>query len=577
MDVMDVAGTISGYVTDIGVDAVKDKIKDAREESEIRHRLNGFLERQQEYNLSCTLEEEIDFQGLAEYIRGDLLEDVKRRLFGSNDERGSARQSIMDKAAYYAQAKTRISDNRARQLACVSIDILRAFYREKVNRDLKFIAGEITDEMTVQHQSLEEEIEGVAKKVEDASVLSIDRNIAHIQAGNLDAVERNLSIFLNGISAVHTLPHDFRFDFNERRRLVSVPISDDALKRYPHRLRISAESIKMGDTALAGLDSRTLSRAYRHQLPISFDVVAARKYLGDILDPAQAVAEDMTGAHVVLYPPSFPEAFPCNVSIDGTVAVEYLLLRTKEILDDGTLIVTNDEQKNFNFKVRIRINPTSKQFSFSITPTEPTNYELLGYRLFLKKASSAERITVKALAENAEILSAGKLNPIDFDQLDAEIEFLERIITIERYFDTAFRIPEELRPEDHSLIHRLYSMIEHGVFEGKRKRFDFTLEVSESSRSSINGMAENASLSLAYSDDISVTLFDHTIEFPLLRRIDGARIEDIERLKRKVAVLDDGDRVRLRYVPADQDGFMTYSDVFYTEDNRQNLLYSHVE
>lgn len=571
---MDILGKISDYVVDIGVDAVKDKIKDSREEAEIRCRLNEFLEREQKYNLNCTLEEEIDFQGLAEYIRGDLLEDVKLRLFGNIIERGRARQSIMDKAACYAQAKTRISDSRARKLVSVSVDILRAFYRKKINRDLKFIAAEIEDtvigEMTAQNQAL-------TKKIEETSILSIDHNISLIRDGNLDLVERNLSTVLDGISVAHTLPHDFRFDINERRRLVSVPISDDALKRYPHRLRISAESIKMGDTELAGLDARTLSRAYRHQLPISFDVVTARKYLGDILDPAQAVAEDIAGAHIVLYPPSFPEAFPCNISIDGTVAVEYLLLRTKEILDDGTLIVTNDEQKNFNFKVKIRINPISKQFTFSITPTEPTNDELLRYRLFLKKVASAERIAVKALAENVDILSAGKLNPIDFDQLDTEIQFLERIVAIERYFDIAFCIPEELRPEDHLLIHRLYSMIEQGVFQGKRKQFDFTLEVSESSRTSINSMAESASLSLAYSDDVSVTLFDQTIEFPLLRRIDGARIDDPTGLKRKAEVLDDGDEIKLRYIPADQDGFMTYSDVFYPEDNRQNLLYPHTE
>ena len=80
---MDAVEKISDYIVDIGIEAVKDKIKTAQEESAIRRRLNDFLERQYKYNLSCTLEEEIDFQGIAEYIRGDLLEDVKRRLFGN--------------------------------------------------------------------------------------------------------------------------------------------------------------------------------------------------------------------------------------------------------------------------------------------------------------------------------------------------------------------------------------------------------------------------------------------------------------------------------------------------------------
>ena len=413
--------------------------------------------------------------------------------------------------------------------------------------------------------------------MEDASVLSIDRSIALIQAGNADLVGRNLSTFLNGISAAHTLPRDFRFGINEHGQMVSVPISDDALKRYPHRLAISAKSLRMGDTALTEFDDRVLSQAYRHQLPISFDVVAARKYLGPIEDPAQEVAEDMEGAHVVMHPPRFHKAFPCNVSIDGNVAVDYLLLRTIEILDDDTAIITNDEQKNFNFRVIIRINRALKQFSFTITPTNPTNYELLRYRLFLKKASVAERITVKALAENVEILSAGKLSPIDSDRLDAEIEFLEKIVAIERFFDITFCIPRELRHEDHSLIDYLYAMIEYGVFQGRQESFDFILEISESSRKSINNLSADARFAFEYTDDVSVTLFGQTIEFPLLRRIDELMIDDHEGLKRKAEVLDNGDRIKVRCIPADQDEFMIYSDVFLTEDNRQKLLHLHAE
>jgi len=166
---MDAVATISDYVVDIGVNVIKEKIKNVQEEAALRHRLNDFLERQHKYNLNCTLEEEIDFQGLAEYICGDLLEEVKQRLFGNIIERARARQSIMDKAAYYAQAKTRISGDRARQLASASIDILRMFYRAKVNRELKFIAAEIEDtvidEMATQHQMLEKKIEDINRKV----------------------------------------------------------------------------------------------------------------------------------------------------------------------------------------------------------------------------------------------------------------------------------------------------------------------------------------------------------------------------------------------------------------------------
>lgn len=577
---MDTMTTISSRIVDIGLSVVKEKITKKQEETELRNRLNDFLVRQHKYNLVCTVEEEIDFQGVAEYICGDLLEEVKMRLFGNAIQRRRARQSIMDKAAFYAQAKTRLSDKRARQLASDSVDILRAFYRSKINRELKFMAAEIEDtvidEMTTQHQSLGEATADLSRRIDEMLLLSIDRNIPLIQEGNLDLVEKNLSVFLKGISVAHTLPDDFKFGLNERGRLISIPISDDALKRYPPRFSISAKKAKLGDKLLTRIDDYALSQSYRHQIPISLDGVTAKKYLGDVLDPSQVEAEEMTGAHAVLYPPQLPKAFPCNVLIDGCVAVEYLLLRTKEILDDGTAIITNDEQEHFNFKIRISLNPSSDQLLFTVTPTNPTNYDALQYRIILRKASTAKKIVLKSLATNEEFLSAGKLEPIDIARLDSEIEFLDRIVTIEQFWGISICIPQEIRPTDHLLIDRLYSMAKHGIYQSKRERFVFKLGVSELTREAINNIEGEKTCSIAYTEDVTVLLFDQPIKFTLLRRIDGAKIDNLDALKKKVARLHDGEEIELKYVSAKQGEKMTYFDAIYTDEAEQKLLHSHV-
>lgn len=577
---MDTMTTISSRIVDIGLSVVKEKITKKQEETELRNRLNDFLIRQHKYNLVCTVEEEIDFQGVAEYICGDLLEEVKMRLFGNAIQRRRARQSIMDKAAFYAQAKTRLSDKRARQLASDSVDILRAFYRSKINRELKFMAAEIEDtvidEMTTQHQSLGEATADLSRRIDEMSLLSIDRNIPLVQEGNLDLVEKNLSVFLKGISVAHTLPDDFKFGLNERGRLISIPISDDALKRYPPRFSISAKTAKLGDKLLTRIDDYALSQSYRHQIPISLDGVTAKKYLGDVLDPSQVEAEEMTGAHAVLYPPQLPKAFPCNVLIDGCVAVEYLLLRTKEILDDGTAIITNDEQEHFNFIIRISLNPSSDQLLFTVTPTNPTNYEALQYRIILRKASTAKKIVLKSLATNEEFLSAGKLEPIDIARLDSEIEFLDRIVTIEQFWGISICIPQEIKPTDHLLIDRLYSMANHGIYQSKREWFVFKLEVSELTREAINNIEGEKTCSIAYTEDVTVLLFDQPIKFTLLRRIDGAKIDNLDALKKKVARLHDGEEIELKYVPANQGKKMTYYDAVYSNEAEQKLLHSHV-
>ena len=90
-------------------------------------------------------------------------------------------------------------------------------------------------------------------------------------------------------------------------------------------------------------------------------------------------------------------------------------------------------------------------------------------------------------------------------------------------------------------------------------------------------MSEDARFSLAYTEDVTTTLFGQTIKFPLLRRIDGVSLDNLGVLKQRIATLNDGDKIDLRYIPVNQDGFMTYSDAFYSEDAKQNLLYPHTE
>ena len=67
-------------IENIGFDVVKDRIKSVDEEKAIRTRLKSFLERQARINEVCSRDEEIDFEGLANYFQDSMIEDVKDRL-----------------------------------------------------------------------------------------------------------------------------------------------------------------------------------------------------------------------------------------------------------------------------------------------------------------------------------------------------------------------------------------------------------------------------------------------------------------------------------------------------------------
>ena len=370
---------VIGVIADIGIDIAKEHFKNKRLEAKAKEKLSEYLTRQEKYNFDCSLEEEIDFEGLAEYIHNDLIDDVKIRLFGRKQERRIAREAIADKAACYAQAKTKLSKERAKHLAVTAVDILRGFFRSKIDCSTLFAAAEIEDtvidEMSEQHKAQDHKIDALAKNVQDSSLLSVDKNVSLANSGKIDAVEKNVAAFFAGLGTTHALTPYYGFTMDGVSCLKSIPLRPDAVELYPPHFEVTATAFKMGGILLPNVDAGTFTRAYRTQSPIEFDVTTAQKYLGNVLDPIQHEAENLTGTHVVLKPPTFPPAFPCSVLIDGELIIAYLLLRIKKIEDDGTIIITNEEQKNFNFMVTLEVNTSMASLNLSITPNSPSNVD----------------------------------------------------------------------------------------------------------------------------------------------------------------------------------------------------------
>ena len=269
---------------------------------------------------------------------------------------------------------------------------------------------------------------------------------------------------------------------------------------------------------------------------------------------------------MVMKPPSFPKAFPCSVIVDGETLVDYLLLRTKRIEDDETAIVTNDEQGDFNFKVTLKINAATTNLNLTITPVNPSNVESLKYRQFLRKGMSAKNIALKSLKNNTILISTkANLMPHNCEKLDLEIEFLKRVVAIETYFHVELIIPEEITAEDHRLIDRLYSMIIDGKYCGTCSRFTMSFELSQELRNSICHLRAKA-CGFAYRMNEEVNSFNQKLCFQIIREIDCLRLEDFEKLKAKLDVLDDGDILKIVFISDTGNLDAHYSDMFYSEE-----------
>lgn len=571
------------YIVELGLDHFKDKILQEREDKIIRERLKKFLEGQSRINDLSSLEEEIDFEGLADYIRRDLIDDVQLYLFGNWRERDRAKTSILNKAVTYSQAHTSVSRRRAIEFTETAIELLRYYYRSVISRDLKLIATEIEDtvEDSVERLSAKqteelksfvaEQAEQVVRELTDVfdrnNSLSIDRGSQLIQMGNIEQVEIDFQNYLKSISGIHSLSPYYGFGYNgNRQKLYSRPFTQEALEKYPPRISCTGTA-QMDGRYIERLDWSTIDYANRHQLPIILNVVTAKKFLGDFVDPVQYEAEDLVGENFTIPPTPFPPAIPCSISLDDEVMFEYVLFRTEEILDDGTIIISNSEQLKIPYRIKLMANLSTKETTYSVCTETPNNREMLQYLKFLKRASLGAEIKVKVLS-GGEDFAKGKTGKLDyetgFDTIDNEIDFVEKIVAIEQYFGDSIHIPEEINQNYYYTVSYLAALIRGEESTGGWSKLEFDLTLTEDLKQKI-AESDNLKFTLSYVGSISVTLFDKAYELSAIRVFESVVYQNIERLKQKAAVLDVDDTIKLTFLPGDGENG-TWKDRLYMEE-----------
>jgi len=557
---------LKDYFVGIGMDILKDTTISAVQLRELRKRLEEYVARQNRINYHCTKEEELDFAGLAKYISNDLCEDVKMRLFGNIKERRMARATIISKAEEYSKAKTSLSVKRACKFTEGAVDILRSFYKKKVNRELALMAAQIEEDVI---ESITEEMKHQTKKIIDGmdkiSMMSIERNMELMRQGDYAQVEKSLSNWFDAIGCTHRLSPYYRLEWDSQdKRFYSMPLTPEAIQKYPSRIACTG-TIEMAGKYISKISSDTIDYANRHQVSIMLNVKTAQKFLGNEIDPIQHEAEDLIGESITIPPKPFPPASPCSIAIDENVIFDYVLLRVEEILDDGTYVLSNTEQSDFFFKIRMKMNIQTGKTTFDTRLENPSNRELLRYLRFMKSASVGATITIKALAVG-EQLAKGYLNGVkyksDFESIDDEIDLLEKIVRLEEYFNERIEIPEEILLADFNAISYLAKLIRGDECKGKWDKLELSLKLTDELRSKICMMDEEP-FSLSYVSEVKVTIFGKVYEVSAVKIFESVRIADLKRLKKKAEVLDVEDSIKMCYLPGDGDSGV-WSDVMYT-------------
>ena len=511
----DSVGFVTEFFANCGLEFAKSHFTNKINENQLKNRLKEFLISQEKFNEVCSIAEEIDFQGFQDYTLDDLVPDFEKWIYGySPKESGEAQDAIINKCIEYSSAQTPEARKRVSSMAAIAIAIIKDFYKNKVDKDLWIVANQIEDNLSNQmsestqaitnaiealdnkREASDNKIDNIDKKLDNLSNYSLDSIRINAERGNVQDVENKLSTIINIVSTTHPLFPDYRYVMSNNK-LYSVPLNESAEKKYPPHF-LCHGTVKLGEKIINNFNTSTLDFADRHQLKISIHLSHVQKMLGDIIDEAQNEAIEMEGKTLVRYPKPFPPAMPYSISAGKKVYFPYIELRIEEIDDNNTIILTNTEQSPSHISIRIEISEDMNCNNFQVYLSSPTNDEILSFLKWIKSLYDGEQLSFTSLKDNQEFISGNvtSVNYIpNFDCIDDEIEFLERICQIERYFNENLLIPEWIYDTDIFGVYYLSELIQGRDIEAQWEEHYFNVIVNASSRDKLLRI-DNKELSL---------------------------------------------------------------------------------
>lgn len=215
------------YLAELGLESGKKQLHFLQQEHEIKKSIIEYIERQKNINEMFSLAEEIDFQGIVDYLLSDMLEDVKVYLFGKEEARNNAKQTILSKAYDKANANNDISKSKVNRLVGGAIDILYYYYRNTVPDGLWLIKTEIED---VIQKKLNIHEDNLVNKMGETVKKSVKE--ALLNSNGYDVQEKYINNqLLNKV-------HDFVMQHYVKEKYRNNEISEDEFNKYSELFKL---------------------------------------------------------------------------------------------------------------------------------------------------------------------------------------------------------------------------------------------------------------------------------------------------------------------------------------------------
>ncbi len=558
-------------LAEIGLDVGKRHVNEKIDEYKLKSEIQKYVKHYRTYFEFSSLTEEFDFQGLVDYLQSELIADIENRIFSiKTEDRRQARESIINKAIVYAEAKQKDAKENVAKITAICLDILRNFYLKKFSKKDFIMAAEIVDAVSEEvdrivenkTKKVEEEIVALRHSLENGTSLSVENVTKLAAAGDFKTIKNEFDQCLKHMSAEHPLYPHYGYVY-QNGEIRSFPFTDEAKAAYPQKYVFTGK-VSAKDKVFTDISENPFDYAYRHQLTLTMDVTEARKLLGDRMDPIQSEVEGLVGGKLQVTPPPFPPAFPCSIKVDGEQYFEYILFRTQEILDDGTFVISNKEQENSCIYFEIKLDLKQEvRCDFKFKLHNPTSAEILNVAKFMKAISDDKPLQIYALNQRTDFI-AGKISAVNyktgFSSVDEEIDFFERICAIEKRFNVLLKVEGDLYESDYALIKDISDLAMGKEVISQWNQWMFSCTVDAHLREVLMDFADTP-CAISFIGSGSATIFGTHIEMIFRRTYTCATIVDLDKIRKIAQLLNDGQTIQISFAAGEDNSYVDTLDV----------------
>lgn len=462
--------TLSEYLVSLGLEAGKNHFKDRFEEKRIQSKLKSYIERQRKYNEMCTLAEEIDFEGLIEYIRQQLMFDVEKRLFGRKQERGSARESIVSCSVEYSKANTSETRKRVVRLVTTAIDIIFDFYRSEVDKKDLLLVAEIEDTVTEEIQNLKMHIEEntnskmetikkeIIEEVRNSKVSVRNQDITAAifqEKGNSEGLKYVLNCAAGAVQYSHPLSPYYETAVEMKggvAHVKSVPAIPEAKERYPQTVQAQIKvPVPKGSTF-----NKLLQRAYISQTPLDIEMMEMKKMLGETVDPFQNdFQKKWKEMQYRIVPSELPPPLECILGIQGYKEIFAITLAFQPVNPDEHIIVLSNQDYNEEIQISLTYHGDSRRTDIRYAFHGDNWKQFAKFIKFMLSAKQGNNLYINTTVGNSTLFFANLLEPLygqEYECLSEYLNLIKDIMLIEAQFDISLNPAVELQEDDFEMI-----------------------------------------------------------------------------------------------------------------------------